>query len=227
MGIAQQRDPLNAGFFSVRSVSVLLDIHPRTIKGWLDGYKNSKSGPMVARDFKDSVTISFLDLMELRFIEFFRSQKVSTHTIRLAAERARSEWRVEHPFALSKAKYLTDRRRIFAQIAEESGDKPTWEMASGQHEMWEVIESIIAKGVEFDPNTQLALSWKPRLEFPDVVVDPKVAFGSPVIERRGVPTSVLFKQWKAEGRKSAVADWFNVSEAEVETAVDFELSIAA
>lgn len=220
-------DPLNAGFYTIQLASALLDINPRVIVGWMDGYANSNSGPIIDRDFKQTKVISFLDLIELRFVEYFRSQGVSTHTIRLAAQKARQDWDVSHPFALSKAKYITDRRKIFAHIAEQSGDKRTWDLASGQHEMWEAIEGIIAKGVVFDPNTQLATEWRPRPEYPDVVMNPKVAFGKPALQKHHVPTNVLFQQWKAEGRKSTVAEWFRVPVKEVETAINFELSVAA
>jgi uncharacterized protein (DUF433 family) len=227
MGLFIKPDPLTAGFFSVKATATLLNIRPQTVRGWADGYANSNSGPVINRDFASSQTISFLDLMELRFIEHFRAQRVSMNTIRLAAQRARNEWNVTHPFALSKARYLTDRKKIFAQIARDNDDKPTWDMASGQHEIWEVIESRIAKDVEFDPKTELATLWRPRSEFPNVVVDPRFAFGRPIIAERHVPTSALFRQFKADGSKSAVAEWFGVSEHDVETAVNFELSVAA
>lgn len=223
-----KNDPLDAGFFTPQLASLLLDIPPRKIIGWLRGYSNSNTEPVLRQDFDGYKAISFLDLMELRFIEYFRSHGVSMPTIRASAEKARRDWHVRHPFALSKAKYITDRRKIFAQVAEDSGDEHTWEMASGQHEMWEAIESIIAKGVEFDPSTQIARTWKPRAsEFPNVIIDPRIAFGRPILESKSVPTDVLFRQWKAEGRKSVVAGLFDIPEEDVETALNFELSVAA
>ena len=87
------------------------------------------------RDFAGTRTVSFLDLMEIRFISVFREQGVSMQTLRNAANRARTEWRVHHPLALSSRHYITDRRKIFATSAEESGDTNTWDMATGQLEM--------------------------------------------------------------------------------------------
>jgi len=167
-------DPLYAGFYTIAEAARLLNIPTSKARGWLNGWSMSDSGPIIKRDFKESRTVSFLDLMEMRFIEYFRKQDVSMHTLRMAAEKARAEWDKQHPFALSKAKYLTDRRTIFAQVAEAGDDRRTWDMATGQMEMWEAIESAIAKGVIFDPATDLALRWKPRQgDYPDVVVDPK------------------------------------------------------
>jgi uncharacterized protein (DUF433 family) len=166
--------------------------------------------------------------MELRFIEYFRSQGVSMHTLRKSAEKARLEWDRQHPFALSHARYLTDRRKIFAQVAKDEGDKVTWDLASGQHEFWEAIEQAVARGVEFNPRTDLACRWHPKPgDFPLIVVDPRLAYGRPVIEPRGVPTAALFRQWKAEkGDAGRVGRWFDVPVGEVRQAIEFELQIA-
>jgi uncharacterized protein (DUF433 family) len=222
------QDPLLSGFFSIADAARLLQVSQPSIRGWLNGYANSEAGPVIERDFAETRTVSFLDLMELRFIAFFRSQKVSMPTLRRAAERARQEWHAHHPLALSSSRYVTDRKSIFARSAEETGDQVTWDMATGQHEMWETIEQTIETGVVFDPSTYLAMSWHPRPDqFSNVIIDPRIAFGRPTVEGTGVPTSALFRQWKAEGRKDPVAKWFQVPVEAVTTAVGYELVAAA
>lgn len=220
-------DPLLAGFFSTADAARLVGAHANTIRGWVDGYRNSKTGPVIDRDFDGTGTLSFLDLMELRFIAFFRGQQVGMPTIRRAAENLRRDLGVQHPLAISGEKYVTDRKRIFARSAEEEGDERTFDMASGQHEMWGMIEQTVEKGVEFDPKTHLASLWHPKaLAFPDVIVDPRVAFGKPTVRGTRVPTSVLFQQFKADGSKQLVADWFDVAETVVSTAIAFEIEAA-
>ena len=122
-----EADPLSAGFYTPADVARLIGVPSSKTRGWLNGWAGSDSGPIIDRDFKHTSTISFLDLMEMRFVEYFRSQKVPMTTLRRAAEKARKDWDSSHPFALSKAKYLTDRRKIFAQAAEENGDQTTWD----------------------------------------------------------------------------------------------------
>jgi len=232
MGVHQaiEKDPLLAGFYSVPDAARLLGVgNAAKLRGWINGWPNSKTGPIVNRDFKNVPTVSFLDLMELRFIEYFRAQGVSMPTLRRAAEMARNDWNVLHPFALSNAHYLTDRVKIIAQAADEVGDKKTWEMASGQYLMWETIEATIAKGVLFDPASHLATTWRPRPgDFPDVVLDPSRAFGRPIVDSAGIPTEALFRQWKAEeGDAPRVAKWFGVTDEQVQAAVAFELDLAS
>lgn len=224
-----EKDPLLAGFYSVGDATRLLGVSSASkLRGWINGWPGSKTGPIVARDFKSTATVSFLDLMELRFIEYFRAQGVSMPTLRRAAEMARKDWNVLHPFALSNAHYLTDRVKIIAQAADEVGDKKTWEMASGQYLMWVTIEETIAKGVMFDPASHLAATWRPRPgDFPDVVLDPSRAFGRPIVDSAGIPTDALFRQWKAEeGNARRVAKWFGVTDEQVQAAVSFELALA-
>ncbi len=223
-----EADPLLAGFYSPAEVSRLLQVASPKLRGWLNGWSNSASGPIIERDFQGTRTISFLDLMELRFVEAFRNQGVSMPTLRAAATRARKEWDQPHPFALSRARYLTDRRSVFAQVAEQEGDKVTWDMATGQHEMWDVIEATIAKGVEFDPQSDLALRWYPRpLEFPMISIDPAVAFGKPALIKEGIPTAAIRRMWKAEGGSiSRVAEAFRIDLDAAQAAVEYEIQTA-
>lgn len=221
------QDPLLAGFFNTSEAASLVHVSQAVIRGWLNGYSNTRVGSVIKRDFEATSTISFLDLMELRFIKFFRAQQVSIQTIRKVVEKARTAWEVTHPLAMYGSSFMTDRRTIFAQVAEENNDEVTWNMATGQHQLWEVIERSIAKGVKFDPSEYYAESWKPKPdEFSNVVIDPRIAFGRAVVEGTKVPTSVLFQQWKAEENKDSVADWFNVAPEIVTTAVSYEVALA-
>lgn len=224
-----EADPLLAGFYSPADASRLLQVATPKLRGWLNGWSSSTAGPIVYRDFKNSRTISFLDLMEMRFIEAFRRQGVPMQTLRKAASRARKEWGAPHPFALSKARYLTDRRNVFAQIAEQEKDRVTWDMASGQHEMWEVIEATIAKGVEFDPTSDLARRWYPLpAEFPNIGIDPAIAFGKPALAEERIPTAAIHRMWRAEGGSiSRVAEAFEISHDAVLAAVEYEITTAS
>jgi uncharacterized protein (DUF433 family) len=222
-----KHDPLLSGFFSIRDAARLINASPAALRGWLNGYASNAAGPVIKRDFADSRAVSFLDLMELRFISFFRAQGVSMQTLRRAAENARTEWNQRHPLALSSEKYCTDRKKIFAVIAEATGDVRAWDMATRQHEMWATIEQTIDRGVMFDPQTSLAKTWAPHPgDFPDVLIDPRVSFGKPTVRGTGIPTRVLFDQWKAEGHLVQVADWFEVPLEAVKTAVAYELRTA-
>lgn len=229
---ATKQDPLLKGFYTVSDAARLLGIENKhRIYVWIQGHAN-KSAPVIHRDFMpvDSVQeLSFWDLMEVRFIEHFRKQKISLQLLRKIAAKARDDFKNEHPFALSKVIFMTDRKRIFTSVIEESGEQRIKDALGEQYEMYDIIEGILAKGLTFDPKTHLVGSWKPfPTEFPGVIIDPRFAYGHPVVGQRHVPTSALLRTWKAEGGDMPrVAEWFGLSRDDVEQAIQFESRLAA
>jgi uncharacterized protein (DUF433 family) len=226
-------DPLIGGFYSANEAARLLRIlDPRRVRGWLKGYNNSDAGPVLERDYEiieGQIALSFWDLMEVRFLEFFRAQGIPLQTLRRIAVNARRDMKTKHPFAMSNVRFSTDRKKVFRETAKETGDKETLDLLDSQYEMYEVIEASLAKGMSFDPLSGIVARWQPlKSEFPSVIVDPHVAFGKPSIDAKHVPTSALFRTWKAEkGNISRVASWYRVTEADVKEAIEFELRMAA
>lgn len=227
MGVVEKiGDPLLGGFYTVAEAARLLRIDNRQrIYRWLrDGDE-----AVVKRDYtpiRSIQEVSFWDLFEVRFVEAFRAQGLSLQFLRKVAAKARAEFNTRHPFALADSKYLTDRKRIFRQTAEETGEK-THDVLSGQYEMYEAIERMLAKGVEFNPKTMLAQEWSPYAECPNVVINPRYAYGHPVIGDRRVPTTALYRLWLAEKNFDRVASWFGVTTANVREAVEFEVRLVA
>jgi uncharacterized protein (DUF433 family) len=63
--------------------------------------------------------------------------------------------------------------------------------------------------------------------FPNIIVDPPLAFGRPVVEAGHVPTETLAAAFLAEGDVNAVADWYKTDAASVTQALAFEQRLAA
>ncbi|MDG3440067.1 DUF433 domain-containing protein [Nitrospirillum amazonense] len=233
MGVMlQEPKPLIGGFYTIQEASRILGLDSQQrIRGWLSGYAG-RAEPIICRQYPpvgDSQEVGFWDLLEIRFIEHFRKQGVSLQSIRKAAHAARVELHSQHPFAMSSIRFMTDRKRIFLHFAEKTGDKKLLDLMHGQFTMYEIIEQALARGIEFSPSTGLAQRWHPKpIEFPNVVLDPLIAFGQPVIDNARIPTSALFSSWKAEGNDySIVADWYEIDEALVRQAVEFETVLPA
>ena len=140
----------------------------------------------------------------------------------------------DKPLATDRLRFLLseDRKNIFVEeilkpAAKEMSDMRLWSLLTKQYEIYELMQEKLARGVSFDPQTHLATRWVPRPgDFPDIFIDPKIAFGRPVIPSF-VPTETIMKSWLAEGKDyNSVADWFDVSVLEIQKAVDFELALA-
>ena len=112
--------------------------------------------------------------------------------------------------------------------AEEAGDDILLSLVTEQYGFYEVWEQFLEEGIAFNLKTGLPKSWVPvPNQFPDVIVDPRFAYGHPTIAKNHVPTSALYKLWKAEKSYKIVGEWFDVKKSEAEEAVKFEESLAA
>lgn len=217
--------PLSGGFYTVSEVSRILGLgSTAVVNNWLGG---GKSAPTIVRQYSETKDVGFWDLIEIRFINYFRKQGVSLQHLRKAANKARERFSVTHPFALSDVKFKTDRKKIFADIGSEDGIKELEEMTTGQLSFYEIVEDFLAKGVEFDPSSGLARRWMPEPEsHPNIILDPKVSHGQPSVMMFKVPTKALFLNWRAEQFSySATSDWFEIDEERVREAVDYELGL--
>lgn len=217
---------LNGGFYTVSEAVRLLGVdNAQRIVRWLQPTA-SGGEPVILREYEKvgrEHELSFLDLLEVRFVEHFRRQKISLQALRVAAKNARRELGVSHPFATSNVKFQTDRKQVFLETAKETGDTFFLNLMTNQIEIYEFIEQVLARDLEFDVSG-LARLWRPWRATPDVLISPAFAFGQPVISPRRVPTSTLFRTWKAEdGAFDTVAEWHSVSKAEVQQAVEFEM----
>ncbi len=227
-----QPDAVAGGFYTMREAARLLQMeNARQVRDWLTGHTHSGAGPIIKRQYEpigDIHEVGFLDLMEIRFVHHFRQQKISLQSLRRAAANARKQLQQEHPFATSNVKFMSDRKEIFLHTAKETSDHFLLNLMTNQIEIYEALEQILAKGVTFDPKSAIANRLQPLSDCPNVIIDPRIAFGRPVVAPRFVPTDTLFALWKAEdGNYKAVADWFHISREAAEEAVEFELRLAA
>ena len=78
------------------------------------------------------------------------------------------------------------------------------------------------KLLEFEYNEQyeLALRWFAGGRKSTVLIDPRVAFGAPVV--RGIPTWILRGRWKAGESVTEIMEDFNLEERDIRDALEFE-----
>jgi uncharacterized protein (DUF433 family) len=225
---------LARGFYTVPEAARLIEVgNTRRIYGWLRGYHARQAGPLLQRDYEPIAGVeelSFLDLMEVRFVEHFREYQVKSRSLRIAAERLRREFETQHPFASNQVHLVADKADVFLvvmrEIAAEAGDPALLSLTTDNYVMHEIIRRSLVPGVSFDPKTGLASVWVPRPhQFPEILIDPRIAYGHPAGASR-IPTVTLSDAWKAEGEdEDAVAYWFQVSTHEVRRAVEFERAL--
>jgi uncharacterized protein (DUF433 family) len=168
--------------------------------------------------------IGFLDLVELLFIKAFRDRGVSLPTIRVAAKEAASRWDTDHPFCLKR--FATDGRTVFSTILDEVGEEALLDLAKSQLAFSGIMRPFLAQ-LDYGHLGEEIERWWPLGKNRQVFLDPKIAFGRPVVVGKSIPTETLYKAVRANGSPAAVADWYEVSIATVRAAVEFERNLAA
>lgn len=223
---------IGIGLYTVPDASRLTGISPGRIKRWLSGYEYKSSGrtrfspalwqPQVPK-IDGQMALGFLDLIEIQFVDAFRKRGVPWKLLRLAAERAREIFKNKHPFATQR--FLTDGIGIFANIQRETGEKLLLDFSRNQYAIEEVISRSLIDAIEFDGGW--ARRWWPLGRKRQIVIDPKRAFGQPIVVKRGVPTVVLADAYRVERSLERVSAWFVVDESAVRDAVEYEQNLAA
>jgi uncharacterized protein (DUF433 family) len=222
---------LGIGTYSIPEAAQLTGVHSSRIRRWLKGYKYTVhkqrhySPPVWAGQLPPmdcSVALGFLDLQEVRFVDKFRGLGVGWRTIREVAERAEKLFGTHHPFCTQRFK--TDGREIFIEVLKDGPKSVIVEVLKRQHYFQEVITPFL-RDLEFED--LLPIRWWPMGHDRLVVLDPNRSFGKPIVKKEGVATSLLGEAFRVEGNVKAVAYWYDVSEAAVKDAVEFESRLAS
>ncbi len=218
------------GVYTISEASRLTRIPVARMRRWLQGYnyridgQARRSEPIIEPTFGliDGVAaMSFLDLIEIRFVNAFLEQGVAWTDLRPAYKKAAEIVRHQRPF--STREFKTDGRRILTEMVG-ADRRVVLDVAAGQLGFWPVIAPFY-KQLDFDANE--ASRWWP---LPDrkVVIDPKRSFGQPIVARDGIPTRTLYRAYLAENESVAeVASWYGISRQSVNAAIEFEKRLAA
>ncbi len=218
---------LATGFYTAGEVARLLGgISAKRVRAW--SVSSGRTRPVIDRDYRDTsegLTLSFLDMVEIRCLAHFRSQGFSLQGLRRAMVRARDLLGAQHPLALASTRFLSDRRRIFLEAAKESGDRFILDLQTDQFAFYDVIERSLAADLEFGTD-DLAVRWHPQPNaFPSVWIDPCLAYGHPVVMPERVPTMALHLSVDGGNAVEAVANWFDVAPERVAEAHRFEVDL--
>lgn len=223
---------LGKGIYSVPEAARLAGVNSRRIHRWMLGYEHGAKGGrraatrVVRGDLPESagqLGLSFLDLVEIRFVNHFRETGVAWRTIRVASERAAELLGLEHPF--STRRFRTDGKAILLEIAEESGEGDLLDLVQDQMAFGRILAPFLYKGLDFEDD--VAARWWPMDRRHSVVLDPARVFGQPIVDREEVPTATLAAACKAEGSAERAAQIYEVRVKSVLDAVEFENRLRA
>ena len=186
---------------------------------------SNKQSPLVVRDgAAGSTYASFLDLIDLLFVQQFVEHGISVQKLRKALEEAGAIIG-DHHFA--RRAFWTDGRNIYVKVRDEAAEALLQLLSGGQWVIAPIITQV-AHQIDFDEATGISARWYPMGKDVPVVVDPRLSFGAPVIAGRGIQTANVFDLFRGErGDVERVAVCLDLSTDDVRAAVQFEEQLAA
>lgn len=227
------RDPRDIPAYGLKQAAHILDLPQSTLRNWVRGWsyptqaKGKASSPPLIELPRgaDGLTLSFNNVIEAHVLSAIRrAHGVKMRLVRKALDYLVAHMGVERPL-VSQA-FKTDGVDLFVEhlgaIVNVSSD--------GQLEIREVIDAYLDRvarapdGVadRLYPFTRGGLD-DPRF----VVINPRVSFGRPMIERVSVPTDIIASRFSAGDSHNDLMDDFGCSRDEVDEAIRYELRRAA
>jgi uncharacterized protein (DUF433 family) len=166
--------------------------------------------------------------MELRVVQEFLKAGVALQTVRVAWGHARRVFQTRHPFA--DQRLFVAKGQVFAAVDTTRGSTPDLLEISSRTQPWQTVAGPIlaqtVKAVEFDEQSRRVRRWWPLGPSQPIVLDPTIAFGAPVVQRTRVRTTILAHH-AAHIPVAQLARAYELSTADVEAAVNFEVQLAA
>jgi uncharacterized protein (DUF433 family) len=217
------------GIYTIQEAARFIGVDVAAARRWAFGYQRNGTwydgvilNELPERD--GSKAITFVELVELLFIRGFLKSGVKWPRIREAARVAARMFDTRHPFAMRRC--FADPGGVYAQLIDESdGGAVLVELAGDGQIAMEAALHIYLDQLNFNVD-DVAQRWHPLGSSEPVVLDPHMAFGSPVITGTGIRTATIAEMVGNDGTPVRDVAWmYDVEEWQVEAALRFESSL--
>jgi uncharacterized protein (DUF433 family) len=220
-----QKSPshVGVGLYSIAEAARIVRAHPETVRRWL-----CEDDGLVKRYFDPKTKLlSFIELIEVHFINIFRQEGVPLPVIRKVSEVASIRLKTDYPFAVKR--FDTDGKTVFATLLHDQEKSELIEdLNHSQYVFTSVMRPFFHK-LEYKGMDETVIRFWPRGKRGRIVLDPLRKFGKPIDAETGVATRAIFDAVMAGGgqTQAVVAGWLGIPKAAVKAAVEFEQSLAA
>lgn len=217
---------LDRAIYSYGDVDRLVGLRSGTAKRWLEGYKRRGRfyDPVLRPGPTDSDSVTWGELVEARLLAEFRDRDVPVQRMRPAIVQLREEFG-PYPLAHARPFLEIEGRELVRVVQEQVGLERGLQLVvvrDGQLMLTDAAERF-RSAVEY--NGGVAGLLRPDQQTPDVVMDPQRAFGQPAV--RNVRTDSLAEDYRAGADREELADLYDLTLAQVDEAIRFELIAGA
>ncbi len=227
------RDPREIPAYLLKEAAHYTAVPVGTLRDWTTGGTyttatgRSRSRPLIVLPQKGVPLLSFVNLVEVHVLSAIRRKhRIAMPRVRSALDFLSKRYNSKHP--LAEHDIDTDGIDLFVEKFGELINVSR----GGQLAMKEIL-SLYLQRIERDesglarrlfPFTRLAGDK----DDPKVIsINPRIAFGKPVIEGTGVPTSIIAERYKTGESIAEIADDYRLQTEEIEEAIRYEFPIQA
>lgn len=221
----------NTPAYPASEAARILGLPLATLKAWSFGQASGggrRFQPVIKPADKAERLLSFVNLCELHVLSAIRrNHKISLPKVRDSVAYLRAKLGSDRP--LIDRQFRTNGIDLFVEHA----SKLLNVSQQGQEAMRGGFESALAR-IELDrdgmPVRLFPFSRNLSSEHPQprtVVIDPRLAFGRPVISSVAIPTAIIVDRFRAGDSLAEMAGDYDVAEADIEEALRFEQRLAA
>ena len=188
-------------------------VHPNTVSAW-----HFRRGSVLP-DRTKRRPLSYLELVEVAFVAFFRRLNISMQRVRDARDYIAKNIEAEYPFA--SVQFKTEGLHILMEYHQfDPSAKLDWAVVADEYGQLGWTDLMGHRFAEFDYEYEIAIRWHLAGRGSSVVIDPRIAFGAPAVS--GLPTWVIRGRHEAGEAPEEIADDFDIEEAAVREALNFE-----
>jgi uncharacterized protein (DUF433 family) len=213
--------------FTLRETAGYLGIPKSTVQWWArppDGkWPLITCFPRRGRE----ATVPFIGFAEAYVLSAFRRAGVPLQRIRPAVEKLSSTIGIEH--ALASKRLYTDGAEVLYDYAVKRDADELLELVvvrTQQHQFSEVVQDYLER-IHYAGDGWASSVRLPTYGTAEVVVDPKVAFGLPLVAHGGARVEDLVDRFQAGDSVAEIADDFGVPAKEVEDVIRVATRTAA
>ena len=158
--------------------------------------------------------INFLDFIQTLAIRAIKnSHNIPLYKIREAIETAKKDYQIDYPFA-RKHVTQTDGKEIFIYLGEDLINLTG--KHKGQLNLKKIVEAYL-EDLAFNDNGY-ANNYSPEK---GIILNPKIRFGEPVLEKCGITAYTLYEAVQVEGGFETVADIYEININDVKIAYKY------
>ena len=225
-------DRLRLPAYRVSDAARYADIHHNTIYAW-----ERTASPDAPRR-APRAPLSYLELIEIAFVAFFKDIGIPLRRIRDAHDKIAGDLETVYPF--TSPWFKTERLYYRLLIEQSERDLTEWaaevvpiepdEIHSSEPTARVVLQEVNGRYSQdewvaewfsrFDYEHEVAVRWRLRGDTSQVVIDPRISFGAPAAA--GISTQVIAGRYEAGETPNDIASDFAISEAAVWDALYFE-----